>query len=146
MSIKKLIFWILICELVGFIGSFFTYPAIPVWFAGLAKPFFSPPNWLFAPVWTVLFALMGVAIHLVLQAGFKNNKVRKAAEFFGLQMALNLLWSALFFGLRSPQSAFIEITGLWLAIAVTIWSFWRVSKQAALLMLPYIYGSHLPRC
>lgn len=137
MNIKKLAVCVLACELVGVAGSFFTAPAIPGWYAGLAKPFFNPPSWIFAPVWTLLFALMGGAIYLVLQRGWKNGRVKRAAEFFGIQFFLNLLWSALFFGLKSPQSAFIEIIGLWLAIAVTISAFWRLSKTAALLMLPY---------
>jgi tryptophan-rich sensory protein len=116
----------------------FTVPAIGGWYASLAKPFFNPPNWIFAPVWNLLFVMMGIAIYYVLQEGWGQGRVRRAAVFFWAQLALNLLWSALFFGLRSPRSAFIEIIGLWLAIFVTISAFWSVSKTAALLMVPYL--------
>ena len=137
MDIKKLIACVLACEIAGASGSLFTAPAINGWYAGLAKPFYNPPNWIFAPVWTLLFALMGIAIYFVLQRGWKNGRVRTATQFFIIQFALNILWSVLFFASRSPYSAFIEIIGLWLAIAATISGFWRLSKPAALLMLPY---------
>jgi tryptophan-rich sensory protein len=137
MDIKKLVACVLACEIVGAAGSLFVAPAIRGWYAGLTKPFYNPPNWVFAPVWSLLFALMGFAIYLVLRRGWKNGRVRTAAQFFVIQFGLNILWSVLFFGSRSPRLAFVEIIGLWLAIAATISVFWRLSKPAAWLMLPY---------
>lgn len=124
--------------LAGVMGSVFTTSAIPVWYAGLVRPALAPPNWVFAPVWTVLFALMGVAAFLVWRRGFARNAVRIALGVFVLQLALNVFWSAIFFGLRNPGAAFVEIIGLWLAILVTVVLFARVSRPAAYLLVPYL--------
>ncbi len=131
-----LVFSVLICLSAGFIGSVFTAPSIPTWYASLNKPFFSPPNWLFAPVWTLLYVLMGISLFLVLSRGIRKNEF--PLSVFSVQLFLNALWSFLFFGLRSPPFAFLEIIVLWLAIAATIFLFHRISKTAALLLLPYI--------
>lgn len=122
----------------GLVGSFFTAPAINNWYATLARPEFAPPNWVFGPVWTTLYLLMGVAAFLVWQKGTRRTEVRVALGIFLLQLVLNTLWSILFFGLQSPGGAFIEIIFLWLAIAATIGAFARVSKPAAWLLAPYI--------
>ena len=121
----------------GIIGSVFTFPAIPTWYATLNKPFFSPPNWIFGPVWTALFTLMGIALYLVWQ---KKTKFKKAAalRIFTIQLILNTLWSILFFGLQSPALAFIEILFLWAFIALSIKAFYKVSKAAGYLLVPYI--------
>lgn len=137
-STIKLIAAILICLGAGLIGSVFTSPAIPTWYAALQKPIFNPPNWIFAPVWTTLFILMGISAFLVWERGIKKKKVKIALVMFSAQLMLNILWSLLFFGLRSPFYAFIEIIALWLAIILTILRFKEISKPAALLMLPYI--------
>jgi translocator protein len=129
---------ILICELAGIIGSVFTIPSIPTWYAGIVKPAFAPPNWIFAPVWTTLFALMGISLYLVWRKGFKTKGVKAAVSIFGFQLLLNIIWSLLFFGLQSPFYAFAEIIILWIAIAATIFSFSRISKNAALILIPYI--------
>lgn len=130
----KLIVSILLCEAIGIIGSFFTFPAIGTWYAGLQKPFFNPPDWLFGPAWTILFALMGLSLYLAMEKGL----AKKAIVFFGIQLILNLSWSILFFGLHSPMLAFIEIIFLWIAILATILEFRKTSQKAALLLLPYI--------
>lgn len=135
---SKLVFAVLACELAGIAGSFFTIPSIPSWYASLNKPFFSPPNWLFAPVWTTLFALMGISLFLVWQKGLQDRNVKAAVSIFGLQLVLNILWSALFFGMQNPFLAFIEIILLWIAIAFTIKKFYRISRKAAYLLFPYI--------
>jgi translocator protein len=122
----------------GFIGTIFTMPAIPGWYAGLQKPSFNPPNWIFGPVWTLLYAMMGIAAYLVwLKRGTEVNVVR-ALFVFGVQFGLNILWSWLFFGLKSPVLGLTGIFMLWLAILATITTFWRISKPAALFLLPYI--------
>ncbi len=138
MDIKKLVFSLVVCQLAGLLGSFFTSPQIPTWYASLQRPSFSPPNWLFAPVWTVLFVLMGISTYLVWIKGLESKEVRISLLIFGVQLALNVLWSFLFFGLQSPFFAFIEIITLWAAIASTILSFSKISKKAGLLLLPYL--------
>lgn len=138
-NIFKLVFSIAICELAGVVGSLFTMPAIRSgWYAGLAKPEFAPPNWLFGPVWTVLFAMMGVAVFLVWKKGFERREVKIALMIFDIQLLLNIFWSIIFFGWQSPGGAFIEIIFLWLAIIATIIVFAKISRPAAWLLVPYI--------
>ncbi len=137
-NIAKLIIAIVVCQLAGVVGSLFTYPSIPTWYATLEKPVFSPPNWLFAPVWITLFVLMGISAYLIWNKGLENREVKIALSIFGIQLVLNALWSFLFFGLKSPFYAFIEIIILWVAIALTIMKFLKISKKAGLLLLPYI--------
>ena len=124
--------------LAGLAGSLATRQAIPTWYAGLAKPSFSPPNWLFGPAWTVLYILMGLAAYLVWRRGLAAAGVKPALAVFLVQLALNLAWSFLFFGLRSPLAGLVEIAVLWCAIAISIVLFFRVSTAAGILMLPYI--------
>ncbi len=134
----KVIISLVICELAGIIGSVFTTPAIGEWYSTLIRPTFAPPNWIFAPVWTILFALMGLALALVWNKGLGRKEVRLAVELFAIQLALNILWSILFFGLHSLIGSLIEILILWLFILITIKDFFKVSRLAAYLMLPYI--------
>jgi benzodiazapine receptor len=141
MKIKT--FWqalcaIIICEALGNIGSLFTFSEIPGWYSTLVKPVISPPNWIFGPVWTTLFALMGIAAYLVWRERKERSEVKRALGFFAGQFALNILWSVIFFGTHNPGAAFIEIIFLWLAILVTIITFFRVSKAAGWLLIPYI--------
>lgn len=137
-NIPKLAASIMICLFAGLMGSLFTSPAIPGWYATLAKPAFSPPNWIFAPVWTTLFVLMGISMYLVWNKGLQNRDVKISMLMFGIQLVLNVLWSFLFFGLRSPLYAFVEIIILWFAIAYTIQNFLKTSRTAGLLLVPYI--------
>lgn len=130
--------FILLAQCAGLLGSYFTFPAIESWYADLNKPFFSPPNWIFGPVWTLLYTLMGFAAFLVYRDGWNKKKVRLAIYIFGFQLALNSLWSILFFGFQSPLLAFGEIIILWVAIFVTIQRFATVSMPASLLLVPYI--------
>ncbi|NBS41738.1 tryptophan-rich sensory protein [bacterium] len=137
-NIGALAAWIGVSELAGVVGSAFTFSAISDWYAFLNKPFFSPPNWLFGPVWTTLYAMMGVAAFLVWRHGWKKPETRHALTAFGVQLALNALWSILFFGARRIDLALIEIVALWIAIVLTIVRFSRVSPKAAALLLPYL--------
>lgn len=134
----KLIVAILLSNAAGFIGSAFTFSAIPTWYVTLAKPSFSPPNWLFGPVWTILYVLMGIAAFLVWKRGSKRREVREALGFFIVQLVLNAAWSVIFFGFRSPACAFFEIVALLLAIVVTMRSFYAISRPAAWLLVPYL--------
>jgi tryptophan-rich sensory protein len=137
-KIIKLIISITICEAIGGVGSIFTIPSIPTWYAKLIKPGINPPNWIFAPVWTTLLLLMGIALYIVWEKGKDNKNFKPAIFAFAAQLALNVLWSFLFFGLKSPLLALLEIILLWIAILATISNFQKISKTAALLLLPYI--------
>ena len=134
----KLIIAIAVSELAGIIGSLFTTPSIPTWYATLTKPTFNPPSWVFAPVWTTLFVLMGIAAFLIWKKGLERKDVKIALSIFIGQLILNMLWSIIFFGLHNPGLAFIEIIFLWAAILVTIIYFHKISKLAAWLLVPYI--------
>jgi tryptophan-rich sensory protein len=137
-NLWKIIISVLVAELAGVIGSLFTFAAIPTWYATLAKPAFNPPNWVFAPVWNILFILMGVAAFLVWKRGLDKKAVRLALILFLVQLVLNSFWSIIFFGLHNPGAAYIEIIFLWLAILATIISFYKVVPKAAYLLIPYI--------
>jgi tryptophan-rich sensory protein len=137
-NIFKLIISIVACLGAGAIGSVFTRSAIPTWYANLEKPFFTPPNWLFAPAWTLLYILMGIAAFLVWRKGLGNRQVRTTLIVFLIQLVLNSLWSVVFFGLESPLSGLIVISILWVAILVTIIKFFRISRVASVLMWPYL--------
>jgi tryptophan-rich sensory protein len=139
-SFLKLVITIVVSELAGVIGSIFTISAIPTWYAGLMKPVINPPSWLFGPVWVILYALMGVAAFLVWRWGSKEKREtkEKALGIFCLQLILNVAWSIIFFGLHSPLWAFVCIIVLWLAILWTMVVFYKLSKPAMYLLLPYI--------
>jgi translocator protein len=139
---KKIDFKLLIISLAlpllaGFVGSYFTTPNIPTWYAGLTKPSFNPPSWIFAPVWTALYLLMGYALYLITQTKIKKDK-SKAYYLFGFQLILNSLWSIIFFGRQNISLAFTTIILLWLIIAITIIEFNKINKKAAKLLIPYI--------
>lgn len=137
-NIFKIILAIIVCQLVGITSGISTINAIPNWYATLNKPFFSPPNWIFGPVWTTLYLMMGVSAGLIWLKGLKSINVKKALFYFIIQLFLNFTWSIVFFGLRQPLLAFINITLLWLSILITIIKFYKISKLAAYLLLPYI--------
>ena len=135
----KCIIAIAVSELAGIIGSVFTAPAISSgWYASLVTPTLNPPAWVFGPVWTILFALMGIAAFLVWKKGLATPGIKRALIIFDVQLGLNALWSIIFFGLHSPGVAFVEIIFLWLAILATIITFAKISKSAAWLLVPYI--------
>jgi len=137
-DLPKLIISVLVCVAAGFVGSLATMKSIPTWYAGLKKPPFSPPNTIFGPVWTALFIMMAVAAFLVWRRGFETEPVKIALIVFGAQLIFNVLWSVLFFGLKMPGLAFLEIILLWVLILATILLFRKASIPAAWLMVPYI--------
>jgi translocator protein len=134
----KLIIAVGVSELAGVIGSFFTVSAIPNWYSTLVKPALSPPSWVFGPAWTTLYALMGIAAFLVWKYGWERKDVKTALGIFGIQLFLNAIWSIIFFGLQSPGWALVEIALLWFAIVWTIAVFYKISKPAAYLLVPYL--------
>jgi translocator protein len=138
-NVPKLVAMVLGCEATGVVTGIATRDGLGRWYPTLNKPPFNPPDGIFGPVWTTLFAMMGGALYLVSQAEPEDRRVvRLAKVLFGLQLGLNALWSLIFFGRRSPLGALIEIVFLWLAILATTLAFQRVSRTAALLMLPYL--------
>jgi len=157
----KLLLSIIFCEFVGVIGASYTTSEITGWYTSLKKPFFNPPNWIFGPVWTILFILMGVSLYLVWSNKFEiKNQILKSNKkiwnewskrfwtgswqktnivaIFCTQLFLNILWSVIFFTGHNPGLAFFELLMLWFAILYTIFNFYRVSKTAAYLLIPYI--------
>lgn len=136
LNLPKLIISIVLCLTTGFLGSIFTFSAIPTWYATLNKPIFSPPNFLFAPVWTILYILMGVSLYLLWTVKKKGKE--KVIRLFLIQLALNFFWSIIFFGLHNPQMALAEIIVLWIFIFLTIRQSRLISKVSAYLLYPYI--------
>ncbi len=133
----RLTLLIFICEAIGILGSVFTLSQIPTWYASLNKPFFNPPNFIFGPVWTTLYFLMGLSLFLVLEEKLKKHK-NKIIILFSIQLLLNFIWSFIFFGLHNPILAFINIAMLWGSIILLIYEFWKYSKVASLLLVPYL--------
>lgn len=130
-NLTKLILSIAICEGAGLIGSVFTFSAIPNWYITLNKPTFSPPNFLFGPVWTTLYFLMGISLYLIWE---KKNSLK----LFWIHLFFNASWSIAFFGLRNPLLGLINILILWILIIMVLYKFWKINKTAGLLLLPYL--------
>jgi tryptophan-rich sensory protein len=129
-----LIFWLGLCFAAAWAGSRFPPGA---WYAGLVKPALTPPSWVFGPVWTLLYILMGVAAWMVWQRRGRAG-VPLALTLFLLQLGLNVLWSFLFFGLQQPGLALLDIIALWLAILASLLAFRRLHRPAAGLLVPYL--------
>lgn len=138
-KITRIISIVLTCLAIGYLSGNVTREAITTWYPTLGKPSFNPPNWIFAPVWTLLYIMMGVAAGLVWNRieSYKEI-VKKALIFFIIQLVLNALWSYLFFGLHNPLLAGIEIIILWLMIYETYIKFVKINKTAGYLLLPYL--------
>ncbi len=137
-DVRALIACILVCEGAGAAGAAITGSSVNTWYSTLRKPAFTPPSWVFAPVWTVLYLMMAVSWFLTRRTRRSDARATTAVRLFKLQLLLNTLWSWIFFGLKSPRSAFIEITGLWLVLLLTVRAMYRVSRGAAILLLPYV--------
>ena len=125
---------LILCFVVGGVGGMTTAPNIPIWYAGLAKPPWTPPDWIFGPVWSLLYLSMAVAAWLV----WRQKDSTPPMVLFGVQLAFNAAWSWLFFGLRSPGAAFADVVLLWTVIVATTVAFWRRSTLAGILFLPYL--------
>ncbi len=135
-SALKFIISIVICELAGVIGLLFTSSSVSTWYATLPKPALNPPAWVFGPVWTTLYLLMGVSLWYVWKSNSSEKK--RALSLFVVQLVLNAIWTPVFFGAHSVGNAFAVIVLLWAAIVMTILIFRKVSKTAAWLLVPYI--------
>ncbi|MDD1645605.1 MAG: tryptophan-rich sensory protein [Methanomicrobiales archaeon] len=145
-DLPKLIASILICFLAAAIGSIFTSPQIGGWYAGLEKPWFAPPNWVFGPVWTTLYLLMGIALFLVWRKGLERPDVRQGVILFGVQLAFNAAWSLIFFGLQSLFAGLVCIVILWVLILATLIQFWKIDRIAGTLLIPYIAWVSIATC
>lgn len=128
---------ILIAQSAGLIGSIFTANSVNTWYTTINKPSFNPPSWIFGPVWITLYTLMGIAAFLIWNKK-KSSQRTKALFVYGIQLVLNTLWSILFFGLQNPGMAFFEILFLLAFILATICFFFKQSKPAAYLLIPYL--------
>lgn len=137
-KLKYIAYSIFISVVIGFLASFATQSSVNDWYLTLNKPSFNPPNWIFAPVWTLLYILMGIAAGIVWGKGLHHLLVKTALYHFGFQLLLNAAWSIVFFGLKEPFWALIVIISLLILLVLTIRWFKLVSKVAAFLLLPYL--------
>jgi tryptophan-rich sensory protein len=122
--------------IVGGLSGYFTASNIATWYVTLNKPFFNPPNYLFGPVWTVLYLMMGISLGMIINAKHKNKN--KSLIIFSIQLVLNFFWSVIFFSLQSPGWAAIEIIAMWLSIIYMIRNFYKINKWAGWLQIPYL--------
>ena len=136
-GVFELTIFLLLVFLAGGLGSYFTAQSVSTWYQDIEKPGFTPPDWVFGPVWTTLFVLMAVAAWIVWR-NRANSQVGWAMGFFAIQLALNTLWSFLFFGIRNPGYALFEIVILWGCILITVVLFWRNNRLSGLLLVPYL--------
>ena len=128
---------VVVCLLAGAVGGLATSTSVDTWYPGIAKPSWNPPAAVFGPVWTTLFVMMALSVWLVWRRRAAVD-IRPALLLFGAQLFLNICWSVIFFGFRQPGAAFAELVVLWIAIAATVRSFWKISPPAAGLLLPYL--------
>ena len=138
MNYKRLIISLALPQLAGIVGSVFTTSAIPIWYATLQRPSFSPPNWLFGPVWILLYILMGISVYLVWQKIDKDKTARGALWLFWIHLFFNAIWSIIFFGLHNPGLAFVNIIIIWLLIIILMVKFWKINKWSTYLLIPYL--------
>ena len=137
-KITRFIVSLVLCQGAGLIGSAFTVGAIQNWYTFLNRPSFSPPNWIFAPVWTILYTLMAIALYLIWSTGLNNRLAKTAFWIFIVHLVVNALWSILFFGIKSPALAMVDIIVLWILIVTCIYLFYKIRKISAWLLVPYL--------
>ncbi len=137
-QVVALVISMLICFSAGGLGGLATTQGLEGWYETLSKPTWNPPSWVFGPVWSALYCMMGIAAWLVWRSG-EWQQIKQAISLFVAQLALNSVWSVLFFGFQQPGWACVEIVFLWLAILATTIAFFRRSKVAAMLLTPYLF-------
>lgn len=137
-SILKLVLSIAVCQGAGLIGTVFTVSSIETWYNLLNQPSFRPPNWLFGPVWIILYTLMGISLYLIWTAGAKKKEVRGALKLFAVHLALNASWSIVFFGMHNILLSLVNIIALWILIVMVMMKFYTIDKKASLILLPYV--------
>lgn len=136
-KVIQLMLCITLCLGIGAVSGIATASSIKTWYVALEKPLFNPPNYLFGPVWTILYILMGVSLYMILQS-HKNDLRKKAIMIFTIQLFLNFCWSFLFFKFNWLGISFIEIMLIWISIVIMIVTFYKIDKKAALLQIPYL--------
>jgi len=137
-GVPRLIAAVLLCQATGGLGAFATIRSVNTWYREIEKPSFTPPDWVFGPVWTVLYTLMGIAAGIISANDGDKRQRQVALSVFGVQLTFNALWSVFFFGRRSPIAALIDLILLGISLVSTIVLFFRISKLAALLLIPYL--------
>jgi tryptophan-rich sensory protein len=137
-NISKLVISIAIPVAIGTTAGFFTVTGVGSWYQTINKPSWNPPGWVFGPVWTMLYIMMGVSLYLVWKSDINNHLKRTAIGLFAVQLILNFFWSFIFFDQQQPGWAFVEIIAMWVFILLTIFAFAKVNKTAAWLLVPYI--------
>ncbi len=137
MNWKKFLIALILPQCAGAVGSIFTRESVATWYPQLNRPLFTPPSWVFAPVWTTLFLLMGWAFFLILSSDHEKTRRGIAISLFCIHLAVNILWSFFFFGLRSPFWAFVDISILWGMIALLVRIFWGINRWAGVMLVPY---------
>ncbi len=135
-STAMLVLFVVACIAISGLGALFTAGSVQQWYPALQKPVWTPPSWLFGPVWTILYLMMAVAAWLVWRRR-KSVHVKGALGLFFIQLAINAAWSPLFFGLQNPLAGLLNIALLWAAILATLIAFRRISSTAAALLVPY---------
>lgn len=138
MNYIKLIVSLVIPQLVGGFGVFFMGDSVSTWYQTLEKPFFNPPSWVFGPVWLILYLLMGISAYLIWRKIGENKDAKKAMNIYWVHLLLNASWTPIFFGLHNIGLAFMNIIILWILILILIIKFWKISKTASYLLIPYI--------
>ena len=137
-DIPKLIISIIIVFLAGAVGTVYTLPQITTWYAALTKPSWTPPNWTFGPIWSTLYVLMGISLFLVWRESLERKDVKIAILVFAVQLTINIIWSLVFFGGHNIFGGLVLVIILWIAILANIIVFYRVSKAAGLILIPYL--------
>ncbi len=137
-SISRLIISIAICQSAGVLGALFTTPSITTWYNFLNQPALRPPNWLFGPVWTILYTLMGISLYWIWSKNTKKKEIGGALQLFTVQLIFNVTWSMIFFSLHDLSLSLLNIAALWILIIVVIIKFYRIDKKAGLILLPYL--------
>jgi len=137
-EIPKFIVSILIVFLTGAVGTVFTLKEITTWYVNIPKPAWTPPNWAFGPIWTTLYVLIGISLFLVWREGLGRKEVKIAIVVFAVQLLLNLVWSLIFFGTHNIAGGLVMVIMLWISILINIIIFYRISKPAGLILVPYI--------
>lgn len=138
MKLVKLFAAIALCLSAGLLGSIATVSSVTTWYPTLIKPWFSPPNWIFGPVWTALYIMIGIALYLVWEKGYAKKTVRFALWLFIVHLVFNTAWSVVFFGLHSPFGGLVIILILWTLIVALIRKFYKIQRAAAYLLVPYL--------
>lgn len=137
-SVSKLFTSVALCQSAGLLGTLFTVSSVKNWYNLLNQPSFRPPNWLFGPVWTILYTLMGISLYWIWIKIDERKEIREALKIFVLHLALNASWSIVFFGLHSILLALINIVTLWVLVLAVMVKFYKIERKASLILVPYL--------